>query len=87
MRDVQWEDIFKLRTSTVATEFCQWVKVEIDVYIPRRKCQIKSHSSQSFSAAFATAIAHGKHLFCLYQKDKSSDTKVKFKRVVIVIKG
>ena len=24
LRDVQWEDIFKLSASTVASEFCEW---------------------------------------------------------------
>ena len=32
--DVPWEDIFKLRDSAAAREFCVWVQVEIDVYIP-----------------------------------------------------
>ena len=34
LRDVQWEDIFKLRASAAAREFCQWIQVGIDVYIP-----------------------------------------------------
>ena len=33
LRDVQWEDIFKLCTSAAASEFCEWVQVGIDVYI------------------------------------------------------
>ena len=37
LRDVPWEDIFKLGASAAATEFCQWVQVGIDVYIPHRK--------------------------------------------------
>ena len=36
-RDLPWEDIFKLRTSVAPSEFCEWVKVGIDVYIPHRK--------------------------------------------------
>ena len=31
LRDVQWEDIFKLSASTAASEFCEWVQVGIDV--------------------------------------------------------
>ena len=31
LRDVPWEDIFKLSASAVASEFCEWVQVEIDV--------------------------------------------------------
>ena len=28
-----------------ASEFCEWVQVEIDVYIPDHKYQVKPHSS------------------------------------------
>ena len=72
------EDIFKLGASAAASEFCEWVQVGTDVYIPHRKYQVKSHSSPWFSAACAAAIAHRNHFFGLYQKDKSSDSKVKF---------
>ena len=34
-----------------------------------------------FSAACAAAIVHRNHFFCLYQKDKSSESKVKFRQV------
>ena len=44
-RDVPWEDIFKLGASAAAREFCEWVQVGIDVYIPHRKYQVKPHSS------------------------------------------
>ena len=44
-RDVPWEDIFKLSASAAASEFCEWVQVGIDVYIPHRKYQVKPHSS------------------------------------------
>ena len=57
-----------------------WVQVEIDVYIPHGKNQIKPHSSPWFSAACAAAIAHRNHFFCLYQREKSSDSKVKFRQ-------
>ena len=42
LRDVPWEDIFELSASA-ASEFCEWVKVGIDVYIPHRKYQAKPH--------------------------------------------
>ena len=80
MRDVPWEDIFKLSASAAAGEFCEWVQVGIDVYIPHRKYQVKPHSSPWFSAACAAAIVHRNHFFRLYQKDKSSDFKVKFRQ-------
>ena len=34
LRDVSWENIFKLGASAAACEFCEWVRVGIDVYIP-----------------------------------------------------
>ena len=37
LRDVPWEDIFKLSASAAALEFCEWVQDGIDVYIPLRK--------------------------------------------------
>ena len=80
LRDVPWEDIFKLSASAAAHEFCEWVQVGIDVYIPHRKYQVKPHSSPWFSAASAAAIVHRNHFFCLYQKDKSSESKVKFRQ-------
>ena len=80
LRDVPWEDIFKLGTSTAASEFCEWIQVGIDVYIPHRKYQVKSHSSPWFSAACAAAIVHRNHFFHLHQREKSSDSKVKFRQ-------
>ena len=68
LRDVPWENIFKLGASTAASEFCEWVQVGIDVYIPHRKYQVKPHSSPWFSAACAAAIVHRNHFFCLYQQ-------------------
>ena len=80
--DVPWKDISKLDASIAAGEFCEWVQVGIDVYIPipHRKYQVKPHSSPWFSAACAAAIVHRNHFFCLYQQNKSSESKVKFRQ-------
>ena len=80
LRDVSWEDIFKLVASAAASKFCEWVQVGIDVYIPYRKHQIKPHSSPWFPATCAAAIVHRNHFYRLYLKDKSSDSKVKFRQ-------
>ena len=47
LRDVSWEDIFKLSTSATAAddEFCEWVQVESDVHVPHHMYQVKIHSS------------------------------------------
>ena len=80
LRDVPCEDIFKLSASAAASEFYEWVHVGIDVYIPLRKYQVKPHLSPWFSAAFAAAIVHRDHSFCLQHQNKSSESKVKFRR-------
>ena len=80
LRDVPWEDIFKLSASAAASEFCEWVQVGIDVYIPHRKYRVKPHLSPWFSAAFAAAIVHRNHFFRLYQQNKSYESKVKFRQ-------
>ena len=82
LRDVPWDDIFKLSASTVASEFCEWVQLGIDVYIPQCKYQVKPHSSPWFSADCAAAIiVHRNHLFHLYQQqNKSSESKVEFRQ-------
>ena len=78
LRDVPWEDIFKLSASAAANEFCEWVPVGTDLYIPHCKYQVKPHSL--FSAACAAAIVHRTNFFCLYQQNKSSESKVKFRQ-------
>ena len=80
LRDVPWEDIFKLSASAAASEFCEWVQVRIDAYILHGKYQVKSHSSPWFLTVCAAAVVHRNHFFRLYQKDKSSHSKVKFRQ-------
>ena len=72
--DVPWEGILKRSASAAASQFCEWVQVGIDVYIPHQKYQVKSHSSPWFSAACAAVIVHINHFFRLYQQNKSFQT-------------
>ena len=81
LRDVPWEDTFRLSASAAASEFCEWVQVGIDVYIPHRKYQVKLHSSPWFSAACAAAIVHRNYFFHSYQQNRSFKSKVKFRQV------
>ena len=53
-----------------------------DVYIPHRKYQVKPHLFPWFSAACAAAIVHRNHFFRLYQRNKSSESKVKFRQSI-----
>ena len=64
-----------------AGEFCEWVQVGIEVFIPHCKHQVKDHSSPWFSGAFTAAIIHRNHFFCLYQQNKFSKFKVKFRKL------
>ena len=80
LRDVPWENIFKLAASAAAREFCEWVQVGSDAYISHRKYQVKPHSYPWLPAACVAAIVHKNHFFRLNQREKSSDYKVKFKQ-------
>ena len=63
LRDVPWEDIFKLSASAVASEFCEWFQVRFDVYILHCKYQVKLHLSPWFSAAYSAAVVQRNHFF------------------------
>ena len=80
MRNVQWDYIFKLSVSAAASEFCEWVQVGINVYIPHSKYQVKPHSAPRFSATCAAAIVHRNHFFRLCQQNQSSESKIKFRQ-------
>ena len=43
LRDVPWDDVFKLSASAATSEFCEWVQARIDVYVPHQKYQVKSY--------------------------------------------
>ena len=85
--DDPWEVIFKLGASAAASEFCDWVQIGIDVYIPHRKYQVKPHSYPRFSVACAAAIVYRNQFFRLYQQNKSSESKLSSDRLVIVAQG
>ena len=78
---VSWEDIFKVSASAATSQFCEYVKVGIDVYIPHCKYQVIQASliSMVFSSC-AAAIVHRSHFFRLHQKSKSSESKIKFRQ-------
>ena len=48
LRDAPCEGIFELSASASGHEFCKWIQVSIDVYIPHRRYQVKLHSSPWF---------------------------------------
>ena len=81
LRDVPWEDIFKLSASAAASEFCGWAQVGIDIYVPHTS-SLKTHPSPWFSAACGAAIVHRNHFFHLYQQNKSSESQVKFRQAI-----
>ena len=56
------------------------IEIGIDVYISQCKHLVKPHLSPWFSAACAATIVHRNHFFHLYQQNKSSGSKVKFRQ-------
>ena len=80
LRDIPWVDIFQLSGSHVASEFYQWIQAGIDGYFTHCKYQVKPHLSPWFSAACAAAIVHKNHFLHLYQLNKFSEIKVKFRQ-------
>ena len=60
LRNVPWKDIFNFSASAAASELFEGVQLGIDVYvyIPHCKYQVKPCSSPWFSETCATAIVH-----------------------------
>ena len=79
LSDASSEDVFELSASGAASELSEWVQVEIDVDNPHRKYQVKPHSSLWFSAVCTAFIVHRNLFFQLYQQNKFSESKVKFR--------
>ena len=86
LRDFLWGDIFKLSVFVAASEFCEWVQVIIDVYIPHWKCQVKPDSSPWFSATCAAAIVHRNHCFVCTKRINLLNLKENSERLVIIAK-
>ena len=86
LRDLPWEDIFKRGGSAAASEFCEWVKVGVEVYIPHRKCQVKPHSSPCFPAACVAVIVHRNLFFCCTKRINLLILKYSSDRLVIIVK-
>ena len=70
----------KLSDSAAGIEFCEWVQVATDAYIPHCKYQVKLHLHPWFSTTCAATIAHRHHFSHLYQQNKSPALKVKFRQ-------
>ena len=60
------------------SEFCEWVQVGIDVYIINNR-SVLAHLN-GFQLLVLLLIAHRNYFFCLYQQNKSSESKVKFRQ-------
>ena len=88
LRDVPWEDIFKLSASAAASEFCEWFQVRFDVYILYCKYQVKLHLSPWFSAAYSAAVVQRNHFFTVCTKRINLvNLKNSLDRLVIIVKG
>ena len=80
LKDFPWKGTFKLGASIAVFKFPEWVQVGIDVPIPHRKYQDKTHPSPLFSAACTAAVTHRNYFFRFYQQNKSSVTEGKFRQ-------
>ena len=77
LRDVPWEDIFKLSASTGAREFCESVWLELMyIYLSSKVSGQASHISMVLSCLCYCHSSY-KSLFCMCQKDISFEYKVK----------
>ena len=77
LRDVPWENIFKLSAFTAASKFCEWVQVEM--MCMSFIVSIRSNLTHPYGFQ-QLVLAHRNHFFRLYQQNKSSELKVKFRQ-------
>ena len=64
LRDVPWEDIFKLSASAAASEFCEWFQVGINVCIPHHRVSHRGRALPSydfFNNPFLPIKTHALH--------------------------
>ena len=80
LRDILQEDIFKLSASVAASEFCEWVQVVIDVYNLIESIRSSFAHLHGFQLLVLCCHSLQKSFFCFYQKDKLSESKVKFRQ-------
>ena len=48
--------------------------------VGNKKYLVKRNSSSWFSAAWVATVVHRNNFFCLYQENRSSESKVKFRQ-------
>ena len=75
LRDVPWEDVFKL--GGPSAKFCEWIQFRSDIDC---RYKVKPHTSVWFSAAFAATMVQKSHFLYFPQHNKSSAFKVKFRQ-------
>ena len=54
--------------SPAASESCELIQVEIDVYVPHGKYQTKPHLSPCFAGTHIVFVGHRNHFCYLYQQ-------------------
>ena len=78
LRDMPWNDIFKLSADECAKEVVSWLQEGIDVFVPHRTYQVKPHSNPWFSPACAAAISHRNHYFHKFRESGSDGDRRNF---------
>ena len=79
--------IFKLAASPAASEFCDQVQIEIDVYILRRKYHVNPHSYPWFLATYAAAIVDRSTFFVCGKSINLLKLKEGSERLAIIQRG
>ena len=68
---VPWSSALKGNVNTAAQEVTEWIQLGMEVYIPSRRYQQKTHSQPWFSPECAAAICQRNFLFHKYQRDRT----------------
>ena len=77
--DVSWNSISCLSLSEAADEVTDWIQIGMDLFIPSRTYQVKSHSQPWFTPACAAVISHRNHYFHQFHRDGSREAHHQFR--------
>ena len=74
-----FEHFFKFRASKSTSLISDWIRNGIEIFIPHKTFQQKTHSQPWFTAACAAAISHRNHHFHQYNRNPSEITRTNFR--------
>ena len=80
LKNISREDIFKLNACDAVCEFWESFQVGINVYIFVLNIRSSLSLPPWFSVVCSATIVHRNHFFCLYQQNKTSESKLKLRK-------